>query len=211
MTAPTVIAFEGPSGAGKSTLVRNVAAAHSMAEIVVLPDYTVIAGGPEQLPPAPAKTVEEELAALQFLLNLDRVRWLRGINEHPSVKLVLMDRSVHTFLAHRLAVEQLTGLPVFERCCEMVSTNADIVWPELILYVDTPQELLSTRYRGDEPEYARIFCEPAYNRAFRSYFVPRVLYGETAVSILDGNSATTELTTRALPHISTVFPSLRFP
>ena len=192
------VALEGPSGAGKTTLSRNLQASLSGLRIVVLPDYSQAVGGPGLLPRAPAETVEEELSAMGFLLDLDEQRWRQGQIASDGVDLVVMDRSVHTLLAHRFAVSQLAGFDAFSGSCQLASEHHGVNWPHLVLYVDTPQRLLSSRQSPNVPPEARIFVDPEYNALFRSYFIPTLRYTMTRTFVIDGSQSADTLLTDAL-------------
>lgn len=199
---PVAVALEGASGAGKTTLSRNLKTSLSQLRVIVLPDYSVSAGGPEYLPRAPAETVEEELSALSFLLDLDHWRRQQGHISAGDVDLIVMDRSVHTLLAHRFATAKLLGLDVFAASCKLAAAHARITWPNLILYVDTPQEILNSRQSPESPPpEARIFVDPHYNELFRSYFIPALRYTTTPTVVIDGRQSTDAVQSAALAAI----------
>lgn len=139
------IAVEGCSHAGKTTLISQIS--RRIPEIISLPDYVAFAGGDDRVPPAPSKTVSEELAALEFFLDLDSRRLKSVQSNARDGKAIIEDRSFHTLLAHRFAIEQITRLRVFEKSCLIVQANNSICRPELILYLDTPQAGLNQRYK----------------------------------------------------------------
>ena len=195
------MALEGPSGAGKTTLSQNLAASLSLLNVIVLPDYSEAAGGPQNLPRAPAETVEEELSALSFLLDVDQRRWQKARSGHRKVDLAVLDRSVHTLLAHRWAVSQLVGLEVFGASCQLASEHSSLEWPNLVLYLDTPQRLLTSRQSSEVPPEARIFVDPDYNALFRSYFIPTLRYTTTPIVVLDGTLSADALVGNALFYI----------
>ncbi|MEK7201349.1 MAG: hypothetical protein AAB737_01815 [Patescibacteria group bacterium] len=204
MIKPYVVALEGPSGAGKTTLTGSLLQAFEQDVVVVLPDYSKAAGGGDRLPRAPAESVEEELLALQFLLNLDKERWRRGTSVDQPPSLVIMDRSVHTLLAHRYAVSHMTGLKAFGVSCRSASEHREVVWPDLILYLDTPQSILTTRITKPVPMAVQIFVDPRYNMFFREYFLPTLQYTETLVVVLDGSQSFSEILATAVDHIRQV-------
>ncbi len=193
-----LIALEGPSGAGKTTLSRNLRTSLSSLRIVVLPDYSQAAGGPGHLPRAPAETADEELRALGVLLDLDERRWRQGQIAAGKVDLVVMDRSVHTLLAHRFAVSQLLGFDAFGGSCRLASEHHGVKWPHLVLYVDTPQRLLSSRQSPNTPPEASIFIDSDYNALFRSYFIPALRYTMTRTVVIDGTQPADALLKDAL-------------
>ena len=195
-----VIALEGCSHAGKTTLIKNLK--KRLNSIIPLPDYVTYAGGDDKVPRAPAESVEEELQSLNFFLNLDERRWVEKIENESQPELVIADRSFHTLLAHRFAIENLTGMNVFDMCCEIAGNKPKILHPDLIFYLDTPQESLNQRYKirissvpvdGHTKNYnltekmKLIFNKSEYNELFRKYFLPQLRYGATPIIVLDGS------------------------
>src|SRR5882724_820162 len=102
------IALEGPSCAGKTTLGRELVAEFSGVEVAYLPEYSDYVGGGRFLPaPMPSSLADEERSLEEFLrIEGDRTRDSRM----SSADLVLIDRSVHTLLAHCRALEKMTGV-----------------------------------------------------------------------------------------------------
>jgi thymidylate kinase len=207
-----VVAIEGCSHAGKSTLVDNLTQRLG-DDVIALPDYVSFAGGDTKVPRAPAESVEEEVEALRFFLTLDYRRWSEII-KHPNEKrIILVDRSFHTLLAHRFAIERLTHLEVFDLSCKEVKSRPDLLMPDVIFYIDTPQEVLNERYKtrisnvpvsGHIQNYnytqkmKLVFNKENYNQYFRSYFIPRLLFAGTPVKVLDGRLSINETIENAL-------------
>ncbi len=215
-----VVAVEGCSHAGKSTLVENLTQRLGN-DIIALPDYVSFAGGDTKVPRAPAETVEEEIEALKFFLNLDNRRWSEIIKSPNEKRIILVDRSFHTLLAHRYAIEKLTDLYAFDLSCKEVKLRPDLLTPDVIFYIDTPQNVLNERYKtrvSDVPvsghtqnyNYAQkmklIFNKGAYNKHFRSYFIPQLLFANTPVKVLDGRLSLNQMIENALVQIVKLRP-----
>lgn len=211
-----IIAVEGCSHAGKTTLIKNIS--KSTTGVVSLPDYVAFAGGDKKVPPAPARSVAEELEALRFFLDLDSKRWnAANVSSHDQV--ILEDRSFHTLLAHRLSIQHLTGMDVFDPSCMMALSRTDRLTPDLILYLDTPQRVLDERYKtrisptpvqGHVRNYnlqekmKLVFNKHEYNHVFREYFIPKLRFGNTPVIVLDGTLGPTTLVSIALGLIAKI-------
>ncbi len=197
-----VVAIEGPSHAGKSTLIGSLSATFGEGRVITLPDYVDVVSDPDLIPRAPGESVQEELEALEFFLTLDAERWNARRVELTEQSIVLADRSYHTLLAHRYAIERLTGLPVFEPSCQEVAASTILRQPDLIIYLDVPQDVLDGRYEsrvGGLSERQRlerlnlIFNRPDYNTHFREYFIPQPKFGNTPTTVVSGLSTADEL------------------
>ena len=207
-----IIALEGPSYSGKSTLAQGLKRElQSQYKVAILHDYVVAAGGSERIPYTPAKTPEEEIEALKFFLDLDQHRWMKGLSKCKNPKIVLIDRSVHTLLAHRFALTQTTELSVFSRSCQIALEHSGVIWPQRVFYIDITQEGLNARYRKYRPgsrrkcqKHVEIFQDPNYNEAFRGYFIPKIQYTSTPVIIFDGLSSRDVLIHNVLRYIRIV-------
>jgi thymidylate kinase len=177
-----IVAVEGPSSAGKSTLVKQLSVSYP-GTTVSLPDYSSFALTDFPLPETPAKSPEEEVEALRILFEVDARRF-QTATRHQDPSLIFMDRSPHTFLAHRFALGKIQGNDLFRAACNRVLEIRTGSWPHLILYLDTPQEILFQRYPNrDVPS---VFCDPVYNKHFRAYFVPVPRFRGTMLYKLDG-------------------------
>ena len=92
--------------------------------------------------------------------------------------LILADRSVHTLLAHSYALEQLTGIGVFDPSVRMLRASPLAAWPELVLYLELPQPAVEGRNNGKVPPRT-IHTDPGIHAAIRSYSPPPSGSGET--------------------------------
>lgn len=160
--------------------------------MAVLPDYVEAAGGLANVPPAPARTPDEEFAALGFFLNLDQQRLMAALQVCAAPSLVILDRCVHTLLAHRYAVERLQAIEVFEESCSLALKSPLAIWPDLLLYIDVPQPALDVRY-GRDHRRPSLFTNPVYNLHFRDYFCPQPRCRPGSYLILDGTGSTRDL------------------
>jgi thymidylate kinase len=149
-----VVAMEGPCCAGKTTLGRALATALVDLTILEVPCFADHVGGGRFLPrPVPTSVAEDE-QAIRSLLHVEAERTAYAPSQ--PYDLVLVDRSVYTLLAHRYALERSTGLG-----------------PDLVLYLDLPQEALEGRNHG-KFEAGNIFIDRGYNADFRAFFAELV-------------------------------------
>lgn len=202
-----VLALEGPAHAGKSTLAKNIKALLTTHKTIILPDYAEVAGA-NALPQSPLETVSEELASFDSLIALDSHRTATGLASDPAAELMVMDRSIHTLLAHRLALRSLFGIELFERCCEIALTTGTVQWPSLIAYIDVPQSVLTSRYSQRSGELS-ILLDPSYNEQFRAYFIPTPRCRSVPLVLLDGKSSEADMADMALASLSRAVPELQ--
>jgi hypothetical protein len=96
------------------------------------------------LPRPVPQSVPEDQEALRTLLAIesDRVAGARA----ATSDLVLMDRSVHTLLAHRYALQRLIGLACLTPAEGLIAQSQAPAWPDLVLYVAS--DLIPPRDRG---------------------------------------------------------------
>ncbi|CAN5297098.1 hypothetical protein BH20ACI2_BH20ACI2_02200 [soil metagenome] len=207
----SVIAVEGCSHAGKTTLIKHIRPL--VPGIITLPDYVAFAGGDDKVPPAPAQSVSEEMDALRFFFDLDYKRWKSAVLSLSEDYLILADRSFHTLLAHRLSIQHLTKMDIFEPSCALARSRQDLLRPDLILYLDTPQTILDQRYKTRisktpvnghiknydyEEKMKLVFNKHGYNETFREYFIPKIRFGDTPIAVLDGSLSINALVSAAL-------------
>ena len=164
---PPLAALEGPCCAGKTTLGHLLLRDLHGLTIAFAPCYADHAGGGRFLPRQEAHSVSEREQALRELLRLEAGR----LALLPSGSdLILADRSVHTLLAHSYALEQLTGIGVFEPSVRLLRASPLAAWPELVMYLDLPQQAVEGRNNGKFPPRS-IYTDPGFNAAIRSYFL----------------------------------------
>ena len=179
-----VVALEGPCLSGKSTLAD--ACEHHLRELVVhlavSQDYVDAAGPDFVVPPTPGANAEAEIAGMRAFLSVDATRWRLALSRTPRPELVLLDRSIHTLLAHRYAVERLVGVRCFEDACALADQYCEPL-PDAIFYLDSPHELLDSRSRGSRPRPA-FLRNPEYNECFRQYFFPVLRWSSARVVLL---------------------------
>jgi thymidylate kinase len=176
------VAVEGPCCAGKTTLSRGLLDAMIDISISHVRCYADHVGGGRFLPrPVPASLAEDREAVRTLLaVEADRVAYARV----AARDLVLMDRGVHTLLAHRYALQQVTGLKCLAPAERLIARSSGVAWPDLVLYLDVPQRTVLDRNRGKFPPDS-VFIDPVFNAGVRGYFCDATDRGDVGIVWLD--------------------------
>ena len=189
---PRTVAVEGPCCAGKTTLAHGLA--HELSDLAVayVKDYSDHVGGGRFLPhPVPNSIAEEQRALERFLsIEADRAAEVRSSADQWDV--VLIDRSIHTLLAHCHALTHLTGVDYFGLARDAVKRSSIPLWPDLVLYLDVSQDTIDARNRG-KFEDSSIFIDPDFNKGIRSYFLQLAGLEQRQVVWLDATRDATML------------------
>jgi thymidylate kinase len=164
---PSLAALEGPCCAGKTTLGHLLMQDLHGLTAAFVKCYADHAGGGRFLPRQEARSVQEREQALRQLLSVEADRLARL---PPGSDLILADRSVHTLLAHSYALERMTGIGVFAPSARLLRESPIAAWPDLVLYLDLPQQAVSGRNNGKFPP-GSVYTNPRFNAAIRSYFL----------------------------------------
>lgn len=198
MTAePYVVALEGPCCAGKTTLARLLRPELHDLTVAFVPCYADHAGGGRFLPRQEAATVAEREQALRQLLIIEAGR-LAQVTEDCDI--ILEDRSVHTLLAHSYALQHMTGTGFLTPSERLLRSSPIPAWPDLVLYLDLPQQAVHDRNQGKFPP-GSIYTDQTFNAAIRAYF--RRLAGRKSprMAWLDATLELPELARLAAAHI----------
>lgn len=188
------VAVEGPCCAGKTTLTRAMVAWIGEAAIYV-PCYADHVGGGRFLPPPVPATAQEDAAALEVLLEIEGAR--NAAASAPGAAVAVLDRSVHTLLAHRRAVEQMYGQALEHQARRAVEASPLVAWPDLVLYLDIPQALVEARSHPKFPP-GGLFVAADFNAKFRQYFMGLAASKPEAVAWLDAAADPAAVLTQAL-------------
>ena len=177
-----VVAMEGPCCAGKTTLGHTLVAVLDDLVIRYVPCYADHVGGGRFLPrPVPASVAEDQ-HVMRTLLHVEAER-TKYAHTQPY-DLVLLDRSVYTLLAHRHALERSTRLGPIDPARQLLARSDLPLWPDLVLYLDLPQEAIGGRNHGKFGS-GNIFIDPWYNAGFRSFFAALATQQPPATAWLD--------------------------
>ena len=194
---PLIVALEGPCCAGKTTLGRLLARELRGLAVALVPCYADHAGGGRFLPRQEADSVAEREQALRQLLDVEAGRLARV---PPGCDVILEDRSVHTLLAHSYTLQLKTGTDFLSPSQRLLTSSPVPAWPDLVLYLDLPQDAVQRRNPGKFPP-GSIYTDPDFNAAVRAYF--RRLAGEKTprVAWLDATLDLPELARLAVARI----------
>jgi thymidylate kinase len=179
----TYVAIEGPCCAGKTTLARGLLGCLADLAVCSVPCYADHVGGGRFLPPPVPSSLAEDEAGLHALLMIENDR-LAGPRA-GQYDAALLDRSVHTLLAHRYAIDQLTGLGCYEPASKTLSLSSAPAWPRLVLFLDVSQGAVEERNRGKFPADS-LFIDARFNSAIRRYYESVTASGDAHIVWLDG-------------------------
>jgi thymidylate kinase len=197
-TSKRWVAVEGPCCAGKTTLSRGLLGELTDIAISHVRCYADHVGGGRFLPRPVPESVPEDHEAVGALLTIeaDRVASARA----ATSDVVLMDRSVHTLLAHRYALQRVTGLPCFAPAERVIARSEAPAWPDLVLYLDVTQQAILDRNRGKFPPDS-IFIDAEFNAGIRTYFADITDRGNAPIVWLDATLDPAKLLNIAELHI----------
>jgi thymidylate kinase len=164
---PHLVAIEGPCCAGKTTLARALMTDFADLAVAYVECYADHVGGGRFLPAAVPGSLAEDRAGLEALLTIEADRLIPA--RSGGFDLAILDRSVHTLLAHRYAIEQLTGLRCYEPALHALSLSPVPGWPDLVIFLDVPQRAVEHRNRGKFPA-GSIFIDARFNAGIRAYY-----------------------------------------
>jgi thymidylate kinase len=188
-----MVALEGPCCAGKTTLGRLLAQSLDGLTVAFTPCYADYVGGGRFLPRQEVASVREREDALRQILDVE-ARRLAALP--PAPDLILADRSVYTLLANSRALEQMTGLSLLAPSERLLRASPLTAWPDMVLYLDLPQEAVQRRNNGKFPA-GSIYTDPAFNAAIRAYFSRLADQKSPRVAWLDATLDLPELARRA--------------
>lgn len=132
------------------------------------------------------------------------VRWLRR-RTGWLLRSRLLDRSVHTLLAHRYALERVTGLPCYQAAARTLAGLDIPTWPDLVIYLDVPQKIVLDRNKGKFADTS-ILINPVFNASIRDYFAQLEQQGGTRVAWLDATADVQQSLDHATSHIMRLLP-----
>ncbi len=184
------VALEGPCCAGKTTLGQGLLRILSDLSVSYVPCYATHVGGGRFLPRPGPQSLAEDRRALQTLLAVEFDRSAHA-RSRPN-DLVLMDRSVYTLLAHRYALERITNLGLFSAARRFLTSSEVPAWPNLVLYLDLPQETIPDRNDG-KFDTDNVLIDPHYNAGIRSYFAALADAGRPSLVWMDATLDPAEL------------------
>ncbi len=164
-----IVAFEGPSYAGKTTAIASIA---SHDPHVVVFDCYVRVLPRQDVPPARTHSRSEQLAAFELFMTVEceRVRHIAELVATGSPpRVIILDRSVDTLLAHAHTLDVLFGMDVLDPIAKPLAELPHLV-PDVTLYLDADTATLHTRRAADGSAGDYFLHEPRFLRPWRDYF-----------------------------------------
>lgn len=162
-----VIAVEGASDSGKSTLAQALARLEEWRPALVMPCYADLLT-PESMPPPIGEDVDEQLHTLRFYQQLDHQRRTAIAEADPRPRLVVIDRSWLSLVAHTYAVEHTGGPPAYAAARRLLVEDAEKVVPHLVLALQA--DLKTRRDRMAPDDQSRWFTDEAFNLCLDRFF-----------------------------------------
>ena len=177
-------ALEGPCCAGKTTLGHGLIGALTGKDVAYVRDYSDFVGGGRFLPPpVPQSLTDEETALKEFLcIEAERIKLPLSLPR----EVIIIDRSIHTLIAHCVALERMTGVSYGTLAKHILCDSKVPLWPDFVLYLDTPSEIINIRNNGKFANDS-IFINPDFNTGIRSYFLELCRSGSPPVIWLDAS------------------------
>jgi len=164
------VALEGPVCAGKTTLGRWLVEDLGRLNVGYVEDYAEHVGGGRFLPPPMPTSLAEEERALGRLLAIEADRTAHVRDPDSQWGLIIVDRSVHTLLAHCHALTRMRGIDFFGLAQRLISSSDAPLWPDRILYLDVTGSVIDARNAG-KFQHGNLFVDTEFNVGFREYFV----------------------------------------
>jgi|SRR5215212_4587808 len=179
------VALEGPCCAGKTTLGRGLLSdGLSGLRVGFVRDFSEHAGGGRFLPPPVPKSLAEEDHALSEFLRIEADRTAHVWSSRSD--LILIDRSVHTLLAHCHALGRMTGVDYLSLARLRLRESDVPAWPQLVVYLDVGIDTVRNRNQS-KFEADSIFINAEFNVGLRLYFQELTSQGTPRVAWLDGS------------------------
>lgn len=166
MTRNLIVGLEGTSFTGKSTLASALSAAFEPREAIIIPCYSECSS--QDRPPAVPSSTEEQLAAVQYYLDIERQRHEAATAALDSGRVVIADRTVHTLLAHTFALDRLYNYDAFGRADALVATAVHIQ-STVVFHLRASSTTLAGRAIG-RPGFPDLYYDEAFVGAFDEYF-----------------------------------------
>jgi thymidylate kinase len=123
--------------------------------------------------------VEERLEAFRFYLRIEATR-VSAI-ARIDADIVVLDRSVHSLVAHVYAAALLDGIDATSISLREL-TGATFAIPDTAFYLQTDED--TRRSRRDPADEGKWWTQPSYNAGFERYFSDegvRLPYGNLVV------------------------------
>lgn len=191
--SPLIVALEGASDSGKTTLARHLSTVQDWQPVLVLPCYADQADA-ATLPPAVERDERAQIGALSVYVELDRARWA-AIGGACDPRLIVIDRSWLSLLAHVYAVERAGGPAAYHAARRLLFSAGGLVQPNLVLVLHaSAQSRLARQEKGDA---AAWFTDPGFNSHVAKFFLDEAPASKLTITHLDADLPATEIAKHA--------------
>ncbi|MFM9538655.1 AAA family ATPase [Streptomyces turgidiscabies] len=198
----SIVALEGPSCAGKTTVIRHLRETPALADTALFFGCYVRHIRPvHEIPPPRTFSAAEQFAAFETFMSAEADRAAEtALN--PG-RLVILDRSVDTLMAHAYAMDRLHDFGVHEQVRRRLEELPHLR-PDHTIYLDVSTQTLRQRRAaaGEEAEY--FLHDPDFLAQARAYFTEKPeppITGEITVLPADGPANTVARAVRALVEV----------
>jgi thymidylate kinase len=195
------VAFEGPCCSGKTTLGRGIEKDLGPRRVLFIKDYYDYTRQGAFFPPSVPVSLGEEERALDWLLTVERNRTARARAAWGELEVVLIDRSIHTLLAHCYALTRISALDYFSKAEAVIEGSAAPLWPDMIFYLDLSHQHVCARNKGKFADDS-VFVDADFNAGIEAYFDRLARGPAPRVVSLDARVGAASLRIVALSHLA---------
>ncbi|MEO3842768.1 hypothetical protein [Streptomyces sp. B22F1] len=169
----TILSLEGPSYAGKTTAIRLLRQIPEIARRAIFFGCYVRHLRPTHpIPPAKTSSAAEQLAAFETFMSAESDR-VATAAAHPG-RLVVLDRSVDTLMAHAYALDRLYNFGVHHQVRQRLEELPHLL-PDHTIYLDVSGTTLRQRRATsrEKSTSAYFLHDPAFLAQTRSNFIDK--------------------------------------
>jgi thymidylate kinase len=198
---PLAVGLEGPCCAGKTTLARALLTELSGLSVGYVKCYSDHVGGGRFLPRPVPESAAEDRYSLEALIAIEADR--KALPRGQAKDVLLIDRSIHTLLAHRYALDRMMKLGLFPYAKHLLEQSNIPIWPNPVIYLDIPQELVRQRGKNKFPPNS-IYTNAEFNTGIRSYFCHLAEQTEPKTIWLEAKQDQSKVLQLATAHLKTL-------
>lgn len=184
-TTIPVIALEGQSYAGKSTALATLRQ-EGYGAIREYSEYKTTPASDHFVPLARDAAQEDFL----FYLAIERQRYQECLEARCQQRAVFVDRSILTLIAYRCAILHLSvsaGLETVAWAMEQVVSGVfPILYPQHVIYLHTPLQVLKQRHQIAGDHLPSYFMDKQFYTAFLTFFQAWQREAPAQITMIDG-------------------------
>jgi hypothetical protein len=150
-------------------MIRRTARCFAIeGSVRVIPDYAEVVGA-RNLPDPNPQDLDEDAIGIAAHIQIEQRRFMERPRFFDADSLPIIDRSVHTLMAHRAGLDALkhTGTRYEAQAASVLGGSLHMVWPSYVIYLDLPHDVLLQRH-GDKPQ--DLYTDATFVAGCRSYF-----------------------------------------